>query len=67
MKKVMNIQDINQQNALGKTQVNTHRKTHFKLSANSYMFRHQGAILSGFDNNNKNKRILRRLVKAHTK
>jgi hypothetical protein len=51
--KAMDIQDLNQQNALSKTHQNTNRKTHFILSANFYMFHYQGAILRGFNNNKK--------------
>jgi hypothetical protein len=42
------IRYINQQNALSKIQQNMNKKTCFMLSANSYMFRHQGSILREF-------------------
>ena len=45
------IQYINQQNALS-TILKTRHKSQFVLSANSYMFRHQGAIFRDFNNSN---------------
>jgi len=45
------IQHINKRKAPSKIQENTNHKTHFMLSANSYMFRYQYATLKAFFDN----------------
>ena len=41
---------FNQQNVLNKIQENTYHGTNFTIRANSYMFRHQGAVLKELNN-----------------